>query len=423
MNTFEALLNEHLGAVTRFVNCRINNRADADDVLQETLLAAHRAFGTLRDHALFKAWLIRIAKNKCTDYYRRKRDATLSLDELTTPLFFYDRCGMYTEDAVSDALAMLNENSKQILYLYYFKEYSLEEIARRLSLPIGTVKSRLHNARQQFKELYPYTPQQKGAFALKDLPKYLPHYTITPSAKPPFDVHYEELPGLCIIPRLHEESVWGSYAAPSGKLIDYCHTKVVGGAVIHDIEGVEITTVQHRFDELGRERIEERQFIAQLTDTHCRYLAESHIENGVKKIFTFLDSDVFALNWGYGEDNCGTETHLTAKGQVTREGDRVTTSTPNEVVDVVGRYEVTIGDKTYDTVCVMDVGHFGGRVAVEQYIDQNGRTVLWRRFNRDDWAIKRYGKPWSEQLPDNDRLTINGTTYVHWYDCITAYIL
>ena len=49
--------------------------------------------------------------------------------------------------------------------------------------------------------------------------------------------------------------------------------------------------------------------------------------------------------------------------------------------------------------------------------------ILWRRYNRDDWAIDRYKKPWSEQLPENDRLIVNGTTYVHWYDCITDHIL
>ena len=37
--------------------------------------------------------------------------------------------------------------------------------------------------------------------------------------------------------------------------------------------------------------------------------------------------------------------------------------------------------------------------------------------------MERYKKPWSEQLPENDRLIVNGTTYVHWYDCITDYIL
>lgn len=62
-------------------------------------------------------------------------------------------------------------------------------------------------------------------------------------------------------------------------------------------------------------------------------------------------------------------------------------------------------------------------VVSEQFLDRNGKTILWRRFNRDDWAIDRYKRKWSEQLPENDKLTVNGTTYVHWYDCITDYIL
>ena len=49
---------------------------------------------------------------------------------------------------------------------------------------------------------------------------------------------------------------------------------------------------------------------------------------------------------------------------------------------------------------------------------REGRTILWRRFNRDDWAMERYHKAWHELLPDNERLTINGETFVHWYDCL-----
>ena len=62
-------------------------------------------------------------------------------------------------------------------------------------------------------------------------------------------------------------------------------------------------------------------------------------------------------------------------------------------------------------------------VVSEQFLDKNGKTILWRRFNRDDWAIDRYKKLWSEQLPENDRITVNNTTYVHWDDCISDYIL
>jgi len=42
---------------------------------------------------------------------------------------------------------------------------------------------------------------------------------------------------------------------------------------------------------------------------------------------------------------------------------------------------------------------------------------------RNDWAMDRYKQPWTELLPENDRLTVNGTTYVNWYDCISDYIL
>ena len=38
-------------------------------------------------------------------------------------------------------------------------------------------------------------------------------------------------------------------------------------------------------------------------------------------------------------------------------------------------------------------------------------------------AFERYGKRWSEQLPDSETLTVNGVTYVHWYDCVTDHIL
>ena len=92
-------------------------------------------------------------------------------------------------------------------------------------------------------------------------------------------------------------------------------------------------------------------------------------------------------------------------------------------MDVVGRYTVTICGKAYDTICVVMHEAYMGGMASEQFIDRSGRTVLWRRFNENHWRIDRYGKPWTELLPDSETLIINGQTYVHWYDCITSYIL
>lgn len=90
---------------------------------------------------------------------------------------------------------------------------------------------------------------------------------------------------------------------------------------------------------------------------------------------------------------------------------------------MVGRYEVTINGKTYDTVCVMDCYTYINGAATLQYLDRNGKTVLWRRFNRNDWAFNRYQKLWTEILPESEKIVVNGETYVNWYDCITDYII
>jgi len=257
------------------------------------------------------------------------------------------------------------------------------------------------------------------------LPEYLPKYEIKQTNKPPFSVKWEELQGWLLVPRVGEKLTWGLYDMPSGKRTEYTVMKAIGRAEVHGIEGVEIIAVQYDAEDYyrtGSVNEMERRFVAQLTDTHCRYLAESHVEDGIRKMYTFLDGDAFLNNWGFGADNCGNEVHLAVKGDLHRTENVISGTLQKETVDIVGRYDVTINGKTYDTVCVMDIQCFNDGVVTEQYLDQNGRTVLWRRFNKNDWAFSRYGKLWTELLPDNERLTVNGETYVHWYDCVTDYI-
>ena len=247
----------------------------------------------------------------------------------------------------------------------------------------------------------------------------MPEYTISERSDKPFETLWEELMGWFLIPKEGNRISWAIYDFPERKKSETYEMRCKGKAEIHGLQGVTVEAVES----YDKKQIK-RHFIAQLTDTHCRYLAESHEENGVRKLYTFLDGDDFLNNWGFGEDNCGNEVDLRPRGLLTRAGSVVTSVGTQEVIDVVGRCQVTIGGKTYDTVCVMDIQCFNDGVASEQYVDQNGRTVLWRRFNRDNWAIERFGgKLWSEKLPDNERLTINGETYVHWYDCISDYIL
>ena len=83
MDEFERLLAPNRAALERFVRYRVPGRADADDVIQETLIAAYRAFDSLRDPASFKPWLMSIARNKARDWFRnRARELALPLDAL-----------------------------------------------------------------------------------------------------------------------------------------------------------------------------------------------------------------------------------------------------------------------------------------------------------------------------------------------------
>ena len=86
---------------------------------------------------------------------------------------------------------------------------------------------------------------------------------------------------------------------------------------------------------------------------------------------------------------------------------------------IFNTFTVTLAGKEYDTVRLIDIQYSDGAMLCEHYLDRTGRTVLWRRFNADDWALAHYGRPWTDKLPDNERLTVNGKTFVHWYDCIT----
>ncbi len=423
MDTFENLLEAERLPVERFVRFRISSNADADDVLQEVFLTAYQKFFGLKNQDAFKAWIISIARNKCNDYYRKKAvQYEIPIDELTERELSDGRLGISVVNTVRETLCLLGKKDKQILYLYFWKDMPQAEIAKKLNIPIGTVKSRLYTAKQNFKNNYPYrTNVSKGESNMKKLPEFIPEYKIEASTESPFAVKWEELMGWFLVPKLGEKLSWGMYDIPSRKC-DYIYTmQVIGKAKVHGIEGVELTAREASYSD--QNDVVNRTFVAQLTDTHCRYLATIRNDGDIRNFITFLDGDEFLPNWGFGENNCGNETNLSPKGDIQRIGTVVKSVGKDFLLDIVGRYTVTIGGKRYDTVCVMDIETYNCGVVSEQFLDQNGKTILWRRFNRDDWAIDRYKKKWSEQLPENDRLTVNGVTYVHWYDCITDYIL
>ena len=151
MESFEQLLIEHRGAVERYVRYRISSKSDADDVLQEVYISAFRRFEQLRKAESFKPWILSIARNKCVDFMRSRPDE-LAFDELPENAIAQSRFGLIGDSAVAETLDMLSFNDKQVLELCYYSGLKQTEIAQKLRIPLGTVKSRLNTAKKNFRK-------------------------------------------------------------------------------------------------------------------------------------------------------------------------------------------------------------------------------------------------------------------------------
>lgn len=421
MNTFEVLLCENNTALRRYINYRIADEFDADDVFQETVISAMKSYKLLKKQGSFKSWILAIARNKCNDYYRSKyKDTHIFLEDIKESELIYSCFGPVEKIFVNDIMDSLTDAERQILYLSYDVGYSQKEASELIGIPLGTVKSRQAAAREKFKQQYLYEDNNERKDIMKNLPDKLPEYSIKKTESDLKQTVFYELQGLSIIPEPGEKSSWALYEFFDKKCRELSSVEVVSPAEVHGIKGVEIRS---RRTDIVNNKQTDITFVAQKTDDYIRYLAESHIENGVKKCFTFLDGDVFMKNWGFGDDNIGNPIKIESKNMITRDGDKITCTDKGQVTDIVGSYSVEICSKKFDTTCLVTLGHFDGKILVEQYIDNNGRTVLWRRFNRDDWAFAKYNRKWSEIYPDNEKLYVNGEVFVHWCDCISDYIL
>ncbi len=172
---FEEVVHRYKNKVHNYIARMVNDADDAEDLTQDVFVKAFVSLGAFRGEASLQTWLYRIATNLCIDRARRRKrqglDA-LSLDEPVKddedddiereipdveadPYRHLERKELRQQ--VRRALRRLSEKLRSVLVLYDVQGLSYEEIAQVLGCPIGTVKSRLFNARAELaKQLKPY---------------------------------------------------------------------------------------------------------------------------------------------------------------------------------------------------------------------------------------------------------------------------
>lgn len=131
----------------RLAGLLLSDRAEAEDAVQDALLRAWKAAASLRDPAGFQAWFDRILVNVCRDRLRRRRRISfISLDPIPPSRVADPFRELLNRDEAVRAMTVLTDDQRAVVVLHYWADLPLAAVAERVGWPLGTVKSRLHQA-------------------------------------------------------------------------------------------------------------------------------------------------------------------------------------------------------------------------------------------------------------------------------------
>ena len=179
LSGFEELAMPLFDALYNFACWLVHDSSDAEDLVQETYLKALRSFGSFQSGTNFRAWIFRILKNNflssCSKLERRMTVAMdseedgpeLAVDAETPETILMNR---FNSQLVQRAIDDLPVHYREALLLCEVEEMSYQEIGEVLSIPIGTVMSRLARARKSVRKSLLGTP---GAPPSRDLSRHI----------------------------------------------------------------------------------------------------------------------------------------------------------------------------------------------------------------------------------------------------------
>lgn len=144
------LIARHRNRLIRTATNLLRDRYEAEDVAQEAFLKAFREIHRLRDDRAFAGFLYRICVRLCMDRLRLKRAEPAELDGVQP----HQGPSVENRVLIEKLLDQLPSELRTTLVLREVEQLSYEEVAEAMRVPIGTVRSRLHTARERFRNLW-----------------------------------------------------------------------------------------------------------------------------------------------------------------------------------------------------------------------------------------------------------------------------
>jgi RNA polymerase sigma-70 factor (ECF subfamily) len=157
---FSSLLNRYRDSIYFMLLKMVSNTSDAEDLTIEAFGKAFRNIDSFTPDFAFSTWLFKIATNNCIDFIRKKQVSPATIDHIQDDLEnltvniqsdLPDPEETLINDqkvaVLRDIVNQLKPRYRNLIELRYYKEYSYEEIASELKLPIGTVKAQLYRAK------------------------------------------------------------------------------------------------------------------------------------------------------------------------------------------------------------------------------------------------------------------------------------
>lgn len=159
-DAFATLVERYQAVVLALCLRMTGNRADALDASQQAFVKAWSAVDRFDPHLPLRPWLLKIATNECIAHLRRRGRQPVPVEHATLESAAGpDESASALHDLTADrervhhAVAQLPDQYRTIVLRFYFQQQSYQEIAREMDLPMGTVATHLHRAKQILKRL------------------------------------------------------------------------------------------------------------------------------------------------------------------------------------------------------------------------------------------------------------------------------